>query len=60
MRITSAGEFLEFIRPDDYERALKQDLYSWMERDLWDWVRQERYFDNTYIRNLVEEGDRDS
>ena len=55
-----AKDMLEFIKPYDYERALKYNLASWMEYDLWDWVRQERYFDNTYIQNLVKEGDRDS
>lgn len=55
-----AKDMLEFIKPYDYERALKYNLMPWMENDLWDWVCQNRYFDNTYIQNLVKEGDRDS
>ena len=54
-----AQEMLDFIKPYDYERTLKRDFYSWMENDLWDWVRQSRHFDNTYIRNLITDGDND-
>ena len=54
-----AQEMLDFIKPYDYERTLKRDFYSWMENDLWDWVCQNRHFDNTYIRNLITDGDND-
>ena len=31
-----AKDMLEFIKPYDYERALKHNLVPWMENDLWD------------------------
>lgn len=55
-----AKDMLEFIKPRDYERALKHYLTSSMESELWRWVQYNRNFRDTYIRKLVEEGGKDS
>lgn len=37
MAINSAREFLEFVKPDNYERAIKW-MSNWQELALWEWV----------------------
>lgn len=47
MTITSAREFLSCVKPDNYERAVK-NLSGWTERALWDWVKENPHNWNSY------------
>lgn len=47
MAINSAREFLSCVKPDDYERAVK-NLSGWEERALWEWVEKHPEYWNSY------------
>lgn len=47
MAINSAREFLACVKPDNYERAVK-NLSGWEERALWDWVKENPHNWNSY------------
>lgn len=47
MAINSAREFLSCVKPDDYERAVK-NLSGWEERALWEWVEKHPEYWDSY------------